>query len=59
MVKDIITIVEYNLNWLKLYEQERTSIAGAIDDIVADIQHVGSTAVPGLIAKLIIHIMVN
>src|SRR5512137_1730469 len=55
---DTIHIVQYDRNWPALYEQERTWIAAALGETVAEIHHVGSTAVPGLSAKPIIDIMV-
>ncbi len=40
-----------------MYEEERKRILGAIGAWLVDIQHIGSTAVPGLAAKPIIDIM--
>ena len=54
-----VTIVDYNARWPALYDEEKGRILAAIDPWVADIQHVGSTAVPGLGAKPIIDIMVG
>jgi GrpB-like predicted nucleotidyltransferase (UPF0157 family) len=53
-----ITIAEYDSRWPSLYEEERDRIVDVLGDVVLDIQHVGSTAVPGLGAKPIIDIMV-
>src|SRR3972149_3482523 len=52
-----ITIAEYDPRWPSLYEEERARILAAIGEWLADIQHVGSTAVPGLAAKPTIDIM--
>jgi GrpB-like predicted nucleotidyltransferase (UPF0157 family) len=52
-----ITIVPYNPSWPVFYEEEKSRILEAIGEIVVDIDHVGSTAVPGLSAKPIIDIM--
>ncbi len=54
-----ITIAGYDACWPALYEEERGRILATIGPWVADIQHVGSTAVPGLGAKPIIDIMVG
>jgi GrpB-like predicted nucleotidyltransferase (UPF0157 family) len=45
--------------WLRLGEQERRRVAHALDGIAHSIEHVGSTAVPGLWAKPIIDIAVS
>jgi GrpB-like predicted nucleotidyltransferase (UPF0157 family) len=53
-----ITIAEYDSRWPSLYEEEKGRVLCLLGDVVLDIQHVGSTAVPGLGAKPIIDIMV-
>ncbi len=53
-----IRLVDYDPQWPILYEEEKASILGVIGNFVVDIQHIGSTAVPGLGAKPIIDIMV-
>jgi GrpB-like predicted nucleotidyltransferase (UPF0157 family) len=50
-------IADYDPRWPSLYEEERACIFEAIGKTLVDIQHVGSTAVPGLAAKPIIDIM--
>src|SRR5438876_634341 len=60
LLREAMIIIEnYNLQWPALYEQERTKILSAIEDLVAGIEHVGSTSVPGLAAKPIVDIMVG
>jgi GrpB-like predicted nucleotidyltransferase (UPF0157 family) len=54
---DPIVIADYDESWPSMYEDERARIEEAIGEWLADIQHVGSTAVPGLAAKPIIDIM--
>ena len=51
-----VIIVDYDLNWPGLFQSLRKRIADALGDIAAAIEHVGSTAVPGLAAKPIIDI---
>lgn len=53
-----VIVVEYNSQWPVLYEEERDRILALIAHKVVAIEHVGSTAVPGLGAKPIIDIMV-
>ena len=54
-----ITLVEYNSDWPKLFEAESSLLLGTLGDSVAKIEHIGSTAVPGLVSKPIIDIMVG
>jgi GrpB-like predicted nucleotidyltransferase (UPF0157 family) len=52
-----VVIVEYDPRWPALYEAERDRILATVGDFVIAIEHIGSTAVPGLGAKPIIDIM--
>ena len=53
-----IIIVDYSPEWATEFRKEQARIRGAIGDQVLAIEHIGSTAVPGLGAKPIIDIMV-
>ena len=52
-----VVIVDYDPQWPTLYEEERDRILAVVGDLVVAIEHVGSTAVPGLGGKPIIDIM--
>lgn len=52
-----VVIVGYDARWPGMYEAESGLIQRAIGDQLVAIEHVGSTAVPGLAAKPIIDIM--
>ncbi len=54
-----VQIAEYDPAWPVLFERERGLIEAALADLVAAIEHVGSTAVPGLGAKPVIDIMIG
>jgi GrpB-like predicted nucleotidyltransferase (UPF0157 family) len=54
-----ILIQEYNPKWPLMFERERAAIAGCLDRYVVAIEHIGSTAVPGLPAKPIIDLLVG
>lgn len=54
-----IVLAEYNPDWPKMFEQEHSLLIGILGDSVTKIEHIGSTAVPGLISKPIIDIMVG
>jgi len=53
-----VIVIEYDPDWPALYKQEQIRILAAIGEYIDDIQHVGSTSVPGLGAKPIIDIMI-
>lgn len=54
-----ITLEAYDPSWLSKFEAERRLLRATLGGRVRDIEHVGSTAVPGLSAKPIIDIMVG
>ena len=58
-MEDPILVVDYDANWQFQYEQEKIQILDALGDTVADIQHIGSTSVPGLAAKPVIDILLG
>ncbi|HEX4301184.1 MAG TPA: GrpB family protein [Rhizomicrobium sp.] len=51
-----VIVVDYDPAWPQIYERLRAPLAAALGDCVATIEHVGSTAVPGLAAKPVIDI---
>ncbi len=57
MDKPPLNIVPYDTRWPRLYETERRRILGRIGTPLEAIEHIGSTAVPGLAGKPIIDIM--
>ncbi len=58
MVKRKVEIKEYDPQWKQEYEKEKEKLVGIFSDIVVDIHHIGSTAIPKIKAKPIIDIMV-
>jgi GrpB-like predicted nucleotidyltransferase (UPF0157 family) len=50
-------IVDYDPRWPVLFEEERRRVLGAIRHKVLALEHIGSTAVPGLGAKPIVDMM--
>ncbi len=50
-VGEWVQLEEYNPGWKQEYEQERKRLRGILKSCVKDIQHVGSTAIPGLCAR--------
>jgi GrpB-like predicted nucleotidyltransferase (UPF0157 family) len=53
-----IVIAAYDSNWPILFEQEKARLEGALGVHVLNIQHIGSTSVPGLGAKPIIDMLI-
>jgi GrpB-like predicted nucleotidyltransferase (UPF0157 family) len=54
-----IVVSEYDPTWPALFEQERARIKHALCSFALVIEHVGSTAVPGLPSKPIIDLLVG
>ena len=51
-----IVLVEYDPQWPALFEQAAEQVRTALGDAALEIHHVGSTSVPGLMAKPLIDI---
>jgi GrpB-like predicted nucleotidyltransferase (UPF0157 family) len=58
LMRGTVRVVPHQEEWRQLFEQERGVLQEHIGSVVLDIQHVGSTAIPGLTAKPIIDIAV-
>ena len=58
-MEDPIVIVDYDANWSHQYEQEKSQVITALGDSIADIQHIGSTSVPGLAGKPVIDMLLG
>jgi len=54
-----LIIVDYDTRWPRFYDEEKTNILRVIGPMVMAIEHVGSTAVPGLAAEPIIDIVIG
>ena len=52
-----IVVVPYDPGWPRRYEAEEGRLRRALDGVLQDIAHVGSTAIPGMAAKPLIDIM--
>jgi GrpB-like predicted nucleotidyltransferase (UPF0157 family) len=53
------SIVPYHADWPARFESEAAAIRSVLDDQVVRVEHVGSTAVPGLAAKPVVDIQVS
>jgi GrpB-like predicted nucleotidyltransferase (UPF0157 family) len=55
----IVRLVDYDPGWPARFDSERARIAAALGPLARNIEHIGSTAVPGLAAKPIIDALVE
>jgi len=55
---DQVVIVEYDPRWPVAYTEEKIAVCAALTGMLTDIQHIGSTAIPGLRAKPVIDLLV-
>ncbi len=53
-----VMLSSYNPEWKKIYKKEKELLLSVLGDQVLDIQHIGSTSVPGVKSKPIIDIAV-
>jgi GrpB-like predicted nucleotidyltransferase (UPF0157 family) len=58
-IKRDIFIVPYDATWPRLFEEEVPRVGRALGTPAVAIEHIGSTAVPGLAAKPIVDILVG
>lgn len=56
--KDQVKVVRYTKKWAKLYKEEEERLESILKKFQFEIEHVGSTAIPGLSAKPIIDIAI-
>lgn len=53
-----IEVVDYDPRWPETFERLRSRIWTSLRDVALSVEHVGSTSVPGLVAKPIIDISI-
>jgi len=56
---DVVVVVSYDPRWRELFEAEASRLRHSLGETAVRIEHVGSTAVPGLAAKPVIDIQVS
>ena len=54
-----IEIADYDPAWPRRFEEEAARLRASLDGLIGRIEHIGSTAVPGLAAKPIVDLMVE
>lgn len=56
--RGVVRLAPYTLEWHRRFEEEKALLQASIGQYVLEIQHVGSTSIPGMTAKPIIDIAV-
>ncbi len=56
--RGIVELSEYDSNWKNDYEKEEKLLKGVLKDKIIEIHHIGSTSIPGLMAKPVIDILI-
>ncbi len=54
-----MTLAAYSPDWPEEFVRERRRLAGALGGLAREIEHIGSTAVEGLVAKPLIDVVVG
>ena len=54
-----VRLEPHHTEWADLFEQEKARLKAALEMQVIDIQHVGSTAIPGIAAKPILDMLLG
>ena len=52
--KGVVKVMPYTAEWSRLFEAEKARLEAAVGAYILDIQHIGSTSIPGMPAKPII-----
>jgi len=54
-----VKLLPHNPKWTEAFEKEKEVLSKALNGLVVDIQHIGSTSIPGIPAKPIIDISIG
>lgn len=58
MEKHTVDLIEYDDNWVRMFEEEKTLLTSVFGDNIIKIEHFGSTSIFGMTAKPIIDIFI-
>ena len=53
----VIVLTEPNAEWPWLFDSEASAIRRALTDLPIELHHIGSTAIPGIVAKPVIDML--
>lgn len=54
-----VELLEHDPQWGELARKERARLMSALNELVVDVHHIGSTAIPGMRAKPVIDLLVE
>jgi GrpB-like predicted nucleotidyltransferase (UPF0157 family) len=54
-----VELVDHDPSWAERFEQEAATLSAIFDGAASGIEHIGSTAVPGLCAKPVVDILIG
>ena len=54
---NLVRLSEHNSVWAELYRQEEQRIKAAAGEYIVDLQHIGSTSIPGIKAKPVLDML--
>lgn len=54
-----VRLAPHSARWAALYREEEARLRGALQGVLLDVQHFGSTSIPGIHAKPILDILVG
>lgn len=55
----MITLIPHQTNWSSLFTEEKNLLSAKLGNIAVQIEHIGSTAIPGICAKPVIDILLG
>ena len=58
-IHEEVGLCPYDPAWPELFEAERVRLLASLPGLLLEVQHIGSTAIPGMAAKPIIDIMIG
>ncbi|MDP3965165.1 MAG: GrpB family protein [bacterium] len=53
-----MNLVSYTTDWSQLFQKEKNNLTSLLGSEAVDVQHIGSTAIPGIASKPIVDIIV-
>jgi len=59
LTQDLVHVVPYDASWPSLFAQQAADVRAVLGAIALRIDHIGSTAIPGLAAKPIVDVQIS
>lgn len=58
-IHEPVELVEYQEHWVEMFSREKEAVFHLLQGIIVDVEHIGSTVIPGMLAKPIIDILLT